>query len=208
MRFLAIALLALGSCHALAADRPDRAEIFDHVNGASAAASRATTPQVLPEVKHDVTITGKLTPGLRLDLELQYLSTNKFRDVLVGGVGWVKEPLPKMLRPGVVYHDDGTYEIKFSLFTASWLAGRFQLHYARIGILKRGVAPAYFDLRADQPGAPGMGDARAIAVATLHGADGAALSADVVTSTGSAPHRILKLPTTPGWSAYTLDVQE
>lgn len=189
---------------AVAAERADRAEIFDSLNGEGAAS--ATAQPKAPEIKHEVTITGKLTPGLQLDLELQYKSTNKFRDVLVGGVGWVKEPLPKMLRPGVTYREDGTYEIKFSTFTSSVLAGKFQMHYARIGILKRGVAPTYFDLRADRPAAPAMSDLQRITVIQLDGAHGATLSADPVTSSGSAPHRVIQLPTESGATSFNLDV--
>ena len=170
--------------------------------------SNPHAPIILPEIKHDVTMTGRIAPGLRLDLELQYLSTNKFHDVLIGGVGWVKEPLQKMLRPGVTYNADGTYTIKFSMFNSSWLNGKFQLHYARIGILKRGAGPTYFDLRADTAGAPPIADAHGISVRLLNGAHGLTLSADVQTSNGSAPHGILSLPKTPGWTSYTIDVTQ
>lgn len=199
VRFLIVFALFAAAAHA--ADRPDRAEIFEHLH-APAAPSATSTPATLPEVHHDVTITGKLAPGLRLDLELQYLSTNKFRDVIVGGVGRVREPLPKMLRPGVTYREDGTYEIKFSLHTASWLAGKFQLSYARIGVLSRDAQPTWFDLRQDRAAAPAMADCQRISVIQI----GGALSADVVTSAGSAPHRVLRLPTEAGSSSYTWDV--
>jgi len=224
---LSLAMLLLGSWSlASAAEKPTRIEIFERLEGPDASASPAPEPPppttvppappaphdphqplILPEVRHDVTITGKLTPGLRLDLELQYLSTNKFRDVLIGGIGWVKEPIPKMLRPGVTYKPDGTYEIKFGMFNSSWLNGRFQMHYARIAVLERGYEPAYFDLRADTPGAPGMMEAKSISVAHQHGAHGNQLSCDVVTPAGPAPHRVLALPTTPGWTSYTIDVK-
>ena len=211
---LSVALLILVGHAAFAADeRPTRVEIFDSMNGEAAPKPRAERdpaehpPLVLPEVKHDVTITGKISPGLRLDLELQYLSTNKFHDVLIGGVGWVKEPIPKMLRPGVTYKPDGTYEIKFSMFNSSWLSGRFQLHYARIGVLQRGFAPTTYDLRADAPGAPGMFDAKSISVKHVASAGAQELSCDIVTANGSAPHRVLALPKDPGFTSYTMDVQ-
>lgn len=189
---------------------PTRAELFDRANAANdAPAAPSTTPPlnpalpVLKECKHDVTLTGAIGGGLRLDLELQYLSLNRFKEVIIGGIGLVREPEPKMLRPGVTYKEDGTYEIKFSTFQKSWLGAKYQLHYARIGLLKAGAAPTYFDLRADAAGAPGMFSATRIAVKTISGA----LSADVQTQSGPAPHRILALPDAPGWTAYTINVE-
>jgi hypothetical protein len=202
--YLTAAFLLGAAAFANAQDvAPTRAELFDRANGADPAPP-ANTPPTLKEVRHEVTITGAITPGLRLDLELQYLSTNRFKDVIVGGVGWVKEPEPKMLRPGVTYKPDGTYEIKFSTFQKSWLGARYALHYARIGILKAGAGPTWFDLRADAPAAPGMLDCSKITVKKID----SALSADLVTSSGSAPHRVLQLPPNDGWTSYTIDVTQ
>lgn len=204
------ALLAGTATLAAAQDvPPTRTELFERMNdGGAPPAQPPSAPPTLKEVRHDVTITGKLTPGLRLDLELQYLSTNRFKDVIVGGVGWVKEPEPRMLRPGVTYKDDGTYEIKFSTFQKSWLGARYALHYARIGVLKRGASPTWFDLRADAAGAPGMLDCSKIKVRAMQSAGSTSLSADLVTSSGSAPHQVLALPSTDGWTSYTFDVEQ
>lgn len=52
-----------------------------------------------------------------------------------------------------------------------------------------------------------MLDAQRISVVQQGGAHGATLSCDVVTASGSAPHRVLALPKEPGWTSYTYDVQ-
>lgn len=204
--------------------KPSRSELFDATHGDDPAIPPTPpadppvdvpgTPvppvpgQPVTEIKHNVEITGTITPSIRLDLELHYNSTNRFKWVVIGGQGWVKEPEHREMRPGVEYLPDGKYKIKFQTFLKSWLGARWALDTVRIGVLKRGAAPAVFELRAKGPaGMIPMEQAKGINVIALAGAGGGVnLSLNIDTHSGPAPHGLLGLPRGDGESWLDLPV--
>jgi hypothetical protein len=188
--------------------KPTRAEIYDHL-GPSAPAP-AASPVPYKELMHDVTIRGTLPKGLRLDIELQYRSTNRFKDVIVGGKGWVKMPEERMERPGVTYEADGHYTIKFKTFLQSFWGARYQLLYARLAVLKQDCTAAYFDVRTDYgQAAPEVLQANKVLVKTGRKPNGEQpLSLEVHSFNCAVADQVFAVSRGNGWSAAEINFEE
>jgi hypothetical protein len=179
-----------------------RSEIFNQLHGITSMPEDGVkgprAPQSGPVAQVDTMIemSGPVSEGIDLDVELTYASSNRTQEAWVEGQGWVDQPKTKEVRPDVEWTDDGKYKITINTFNKGWFGAKYYLKSAKFTVYNGDAKPDTFEIRGDTgEHAVGVEQTLKVLVKTIQtGRTDKDVKVEVQTYAGAAANNILGLP--------------